>query len=487
MHIVVENTSVASAKWLCVNGYSDLAYISSDDGETPIDVVLKSDSKNVDYIFLIFVSFNLLRKDWIKDALKAKSELIVKVAVEAQKTIESKRFIELLPVADVDELERSFRKSSLGDSMETLGEDFRAPFACLIENVVKFDRIDFAKKIFNGELELQLFGRDVFKFTRNVAMKYGNLDRIESILEEMELTNYFESAIYRLDSKFRKALQAGDSVDNLTVFIEQQDKLLLERSKVSVAQRDTEKITVDDDVFVEVCSNGHTHLIEWILSINPNLKSPYKIILEIANDTGNYHLMYFGLNKIKQLGEGIPVVEDDCTYLRLVIERYLGNISRDLTRQDHIDLTRVENKSLYAWKEMIDYLLENQFEDLHATFDDDGGNVLWFFERLGLSRIGESPEKIQQVLELMTMLVKYGVNPNQVCNGSTIAEVLLRSCEYSFGYPFVYLRLIEWLALELSVFVNIQFLEFSLWDDSRKTIKREFDRIKNEQKKRFAL
>ncbi|KAJ3127834.1 hypothetical protein HK098_005728 [Nowakowskiella sp. JEL0407] len=150
--------------------------------------------------------------------------------------------------------------------------------------------------------------------------------------------------------------------------------------------------------------------------------------------------MVFGLNKIKQPGEKIPVVEDDCTYLRLVIERYLRNISRDFSKEEQIDVNRGENKSSNAWKEMIDYLLETQFDDLKEPSYDEGRTSC------GVSK------DLDPALALMTNIVEYGVNPNQVCNGSTLAEVLLRSYEYSFGSPVVTLRLIEWLALESNVF-----------------------------------
>ncbi|KAJ3124140.1 hypothetical protein HK098_001366 [Nowakowskiella sp. JEL0407] len=437
-----KKTSIACVKWLCVNGFSGLVNLSSDDGETPIDVVLKN---------------------WIEGALKAKSSTIVSLAVNEQKCIESKRFIELLPAADIDQLVERFLKSSLVDRREKLSYvDHFIPFAYLIENVLKFNRIDFATKFFSGELGVDFRDPHIYEFTRKEALKYGNLDRLESFLIDGELAREIEKKIEQLYFQFPKSIEDGYSVETVNSIIQQQDNLMLERSKIPVPHNNHLKIVFTDQLFGDACYKGHVHLVDVM---------------------GDLNLMVFGLNKIKQSNQPIPVVDEGRTYLRVVVDRNFLEISYHITKGDELDANRVEKKSQYAWKEMIDYLLKNNIEDPNAPSDSQGRNVLWCFDTISLGKV----ENLEPFLDLMKTLVGHGVNPNQIFEGSTIVDVLLRNCRYAYGNPMANLRLIEWLALESNVFVDIQFMELSSVAEDKKVVNQEFARIKLEQKKRFGL
>ncbi|KAI5059928.1 hypothetical protein GOP47_0024348 [Adiantum capillus-veneris] len=244
MHVAASRPNLVSCKWLCCNGYLELATHLSDENLSPAHEAIKNSNYAASFVFDLFSDHEVLPDNWIDLASVSLNASILIGVIE---------------------------KSTLG-KCDILDDNVITQF----ELIIQYGRVDILFWLYSSDLERQSV---YFNEERRELIHKKLIGGLNSNRGDMEVfMNYVEVAeklrweIANCDSGFKQMILDGAPVVKIENMIKHQKELIKKAKNLLL---DTDYLEISFDGIVQHGLNpletavhrGYLHLIGWILKM----------------------------------------------------------------------------------------------------------------------------------------------------------------------------------------------------------------------------
>ncbi|KAI5060819.1 hypothetical protein GOP47_0025239 [Adiantum capillus-veneris] len=481
MHIAASRPNLVSCKWLCCNGYLELATRFSDENLSPVHEAINNSNYAASFAFDVFYEHEVLPDNWIDLAVVSPNSGIVHTAEWSLSHECTDAISKLLAInAPLDQLITVINKSTLG-KCDIFDDNVITQF----EFIIQCGRVDVLIWLYNSNLKRQwiYFNEERREFIRK---KIGELDSnrsaMEAFINDVEMAEKLGCEINNCNSNFKQMILDGAPVVDIENVIEHQ-KELIKKAQVLLLKKGYAEISFDDIVQhalnpLEIAAHhGHLHLLDWILKMpDTDITEAVSRILSQAIEDGNTVVFAFIVTWLKENNQPLP------TSVHIFDSEY-DSLLHAVVSVFVTTSNFAEEKICKGYFEMAQILVDHPDINVNAL-NEEGQTALFHLARIFHSRrrkqsASESANTIADcTFQLIQMLINAGTDLHHIdAKNSTFFEEVLKN-----GSPLL-MKAIRWLVLEKGI--DIQFVQFSCFDLYPNVCERvgaEFNVIREEQR-----
>ncbi|KAI5060820.1 hypothetical protein GOP47_0025240 [Adiantum capillus-veneris] len=485
MHLAASRPNLISCKWLCFNGYLELATRLCDEFLSPVHEAINNSNYAASLVLDLFSDHKVLPGNWIDLALVSPNASIVHTAEWTLSHEYTAAISKLLATnAPLDILIAVINKSTFG-KCEIFDED---DINSQLDFIIQCGRVDVLIWLYNSDVDRQCmyFNKEHQDFIRK---KIGELDSnrsaMEAFMKEVETAEKLRFEVSDCYLGFQQMIIDGAPVVEIESVINHQ-KELMKKAQNLILKTGHWQISFDgivrhglNPLETAVC-HGHLHLIKWILKMpDRDITEGVSQIFSQAVYNGSTVVFKFILSWLKENNQPLP------TLLHIFnsnFESPLHAVVSAFVTTSSFMLHDADDKVCKACFEMAQILVDHPDVNVNALNEERQTALFHLARIVHFQRENPSTSESAEIIadrafKLIQMLICAGTDLHHIdTNNRTFFEVILEKGSR------LLMKAIRWLVLEKGI--DIQFAQFSCLDPNPSLCERvdaEFNAIREEQ------